>query len=172
MEEYLICSWSLTYGLFLLKARKFTQDEKKQYKEEFQENGFVGISKSIELEKLSHLDLQEIIKRPLNESDGFLCGCSNVVFIIDQMQWDKMLSLNNDRKREKEIKEKAEKIEYYMSIVAACEKTPKLYTDEEAKQARINYCNAVNEGGEGFMPHFYTFSEYENAKKQLEILEN
>ena len=59
------------------------------------------------------------------ESDGFLCGCSNVVFIIDQMQWDKMLSLNNDRKREKEIKEKAEKIEYYMSIIAACKIKPK-----------------------------------------------
>lgn len=172
MEEYLVCEWSMVYGIELVKARRFTEEEKKKYEKWYQELGFVGLDKSIKLDEINTQDLSDILNRPLGKSDGSFYGSSNQAYIISQEQWDRLISINTDRVNEKEKEHKIERINYYKSIISACEKATKLYTDDEAKQARINYCNAVNEGGEGFMPHFYTFSEYENAKKQLEILEN
>ena len=71
----------------------------------------------------------------------------------------------------KGTKERAGKIEYYKWAIAACEKQKKLYTNEEANEARRNFINVYNEGGEGFVPHFYTIDEYEEAKRKLEVLE-
>lgn len=43
-------------------------------------------------------------------------------------------------------------------------------TREEVNAARKRYNDLYNEGGEGYVPVFYTVDDYENAKKVLEEL--
>ena len=43
-------------------------------------------------------------------------------------------------------------------------------TKEEAAKKRREYNNLYNEGGCGFIPHFWTVDEYEDAKKELHKL--
>lgn len=38
------------------------------------------------------------------------------------------------------------------------------------KMLKKQYNNIHNEGGEGYIPHFYTYEEYEYAKKLLSKL--
>lgn len=171
MIEYLVCEWSMCYGVELLKARRFTDEEKKGYNEEFRDLGFVSLGKGVQLDEINMQELEEVLNRPLGKVDGYFCGSSNQAYIINQKQWDELIRLNDEKIREKKEKEREERINFYKSVIDKCEKVTRLYTDEEAKQARINYINVVNEGGEGFVPHFYTISEYENAKEQLRKLE-
>ena len=69
-------------------------------------------------------------------------------------------------------KEKSESIERYKKIVQACERWKKLYTKEESIAKAKEWNDIHNEGGEGFIPHFYTIDEYEYAKKKLEEFYN
>lgn len=55
---------------------------------------------------------------------------------------------------------------YYKKVIKECE-NHKLYHKEDIKKIRKQYNDIHNEGGEGYIPHFYTFEEYEYAKKQL-----
>ncbi len=169
MKEYLTCMYAYAYGASLVKARRFTEEEKKHYVEGYKEKGFVGISKSIDLKELNWIDVREILNN--RDDDGSFNGCGNCAYIVTEEEWNKLLELNNKRVAEKEKKERAGKIEYYKWAIAACEKQKKLYTNEEANEARRNYINVYNEGGEGFVPHFYTIDEYEEAKRELEVLE-
>lgn len=47
-----------------------------------------------------------------------------------------------------------------------------LYTEEEARRERKLWNDTYNEGGEGFVPKFYTYKEVEDAKKELEEITN
>lgn len=67
---------------------------------------------------------------------------------------------------EKAVREKAEYKQSLENFLAEAAKH-KLYTAEEAERARKNWINIVNEGGSGYVPHFYTFEEVESAKREL-----
>lgn len=43
----------------------------------------------------------------------------------------------------------------------------KLRTNEERKVWEHNYNNLMNEGGEGYVPHYPSVEEYESAKARL-----
>lgn len=67
---------------------------------------------------------------------------------------------------EKAAKEKAEHRQSLENFLAEAAKH-KLYTAEEAKRMRKTWNNVINEGGSGYVPHFYTFEEVESAKREL-----
>lgn len=73
-------------------------------------------------------------------------------------------------KSRKEKKETEESIAECRKIIEQCEKQEKLYTKEEAVKKRRDYNNLYNEGGEGYVPHFYTIEEYEFTKTKLNEL--
>ena len=104
------------------------------------------------------------------KADGSFLGCSNLAYIISAEEQKKLIELNNQKKSEKQQKEIQEKINFYETAVQNCEKQKKLYTEEEAKAKRKAYNNLHNEGGEGYIPHFYTIDEYERFKSQLKDL--
>ena len=170
MEEYLVCEVADSYGVSLCHARRFNNEEKAGYAEWFRETGFVGISSypTIDLKEINWIDVRNILNN--RKSDGSFNGCSNSAYIVTEDEWNKLIALNNQKRNEKLAKEKADDIEHYKKVIQACENQQKLYTKEEsiAKAKEWNYIH--NEGGEGFVPHFYTIDEYEYAKKKLEEL--
>ena len=81
-----------------------------------------------------------------------------------------MIELNEHKKKEKEKRETEEAIDGCKKIIERCEKQEKLYTKEEAAQKRRAYNRLYNEGGEGYVQHFYTIDEYEWNKTRLNEL--
>ena len=171
MEEYLVLENAYVYGISLQKARRFTEEEKLNYADWFKERGFVSLGKPVKLNEIKQCDLESIESIDLSKPDGEFNGSSNMSYIINEEVWEALITLNESKRKDRVQKEKQEKESDYKEIVQACEAAPKLYTPEEAKQARINYNNLYNEGGEGYVPHFYTVDEYEWAKKNLAELE-
>lgn len=168
MKEYLVCEVAYSYGVSLCKARRFTEEEKKDYVDWFKDKGFVGISDSTDLEYITWVDVKEVLKE--RKDDGSFSGSSNCVYIISEDEWNALIELNEKKRSEKEKKETEESIAEYRQIIEQCEKQEKLYTKEEAAKKRRDYNRLYNEGGEGYVPHFYTIEEYEFAKTKLNEL--
>ena len=167
MKKYLVCEVS-DYGVSLHHARRFTEEEKIKYVESYRERGFVSTSSDIDLEYMNFIDVKNILND--RQSDGSFCGCSNSAYIVTEDEWKKLIALNNQKRNERLAKEKAEDIEHYKKIIQACESQQELYTKEESIEKAKEWNDIHNEGGEGFVSHFYTIDEYEYAKKKLEEL--
>lgn len=170
MKEYLICEVAYSYGIYLHKARRFTEEEKEGLAEWFKNEGFVGIGKSTKLEHISWTDIGEILKD--RKADGSFSGCSNSAYIISEDEWKALIELNEKKREEKEKKKIEKSIAGYKQTIEQCEKQGKLYTKEEAAEKYRDYNRLCNEGGEGYVPHFYTIEEYEFAKAGLSELLN
>ena len=72
-------------------------------------------------------------------------------------------------REEKKAQEKADLIRSYEKILTKAS-GQMLYTKDEAAIARQNWIDLNNEGGEGYVPHFWTYDEVEDIKKKLEEL--
>lgn len=174
MDKYLVCEWAYSYGISLTEARRFTDEEKKRYADWFKETGFVSLGNHVDLEHVTWGELEPILNRPLNQTDGSFNGCGNQAYIINQSQWDALVSLNE--KKGKELKEQklAEKKESARKYIAWAEKYmesgQKLMTKDEYRRWARNYNNVMNEGGEGYIPDLPTLEAYEAAKEYIESL--
>lgn len=168
VKEYLTCKYATAYGVSLQKARRFTKEEKAGFADWYKEKGFVATSEQIKLEYIVWLDVREILKN--RSEDGSFQGCGNSAYIISEDEWNELATLNNKKKLEKELASKLEEIKECEKTIEACEKQSELYTREEARKKAREYNILYNEGGYGYVPHFYTTEEYEFAKKRLSEL--
>lgn len=119
------------------------------------------LAKAIEqtpLEDITFEDVQKVITA--SDNDGFLYN--DALYVITNEQKEALLNYNTKEILEKENKQ----INYYKELIKNIEKH-KLYHAQEVRKMKKQYNDIHNEGGEGYIPHFYTFEEYEYAKKQL-----
>ena len=165
MEKYLVCFTQVGYNPELGQARRLNEEEKTHYAPWFQDIGFVGIGENLELEHLNQLEVEKFLQR--EKPDGQFISSSGNVYIISRNEWDKLLELENSKKELVEQIKKDQKIAELQEIIHQCEKVEKLYTNEEAVEKRKQYNRLYNEGGYGYVPHFWTADEYNDAKKEL-----
>ena len=168
MKEYLVCEVAYLYSIYLRKARRFTEEEKEGLAGWFKNEGFVGIGDSTKLKYISWIDVREVLKD--RKDDGSFSGCSNCAYIISEDEWNTLTELKEKKRAEEEKKKTERSIAGYRQIIEQCEKQEKLYTKEEATEKYGNYNRLYNEGGEGYVPHFYTIEECEFAKNKLNEL--
>lgn len=119
------------------------------------------LAKAIEqtpLEDITFEDVQKVITA--SDNDGFLYN--DALYVITNEQKEALLNYNTKEILEKENKQ----INYYKELIKNIEKH-KLYHAQDVEKMKKQYNDIHNEGGEGYIPHFYTFEEYEYAKKQL-----
>lgn len=119
------------------------------------------LAKAIEqtpLEDITFEDVQKVITA--SDNDGFLYN--DALYVITNEQKEALLNYNTKKILEKENKQ----INYYKELIKNIEKH-KLYHAQDVRKMKKQYNDIHNEGGEGYIPHFYTFEEYEYAKKQL-----
>lgn len=124
------------------------------------------LAKAIEetsLEDITFEDVQKVITT--SDKDGFLYN--DALYVITNKQKEALLNYNKKEILEKENKQ----INYYKELIKNIEKY-KLYHAQDIEKMKKQYNDIHNEGGEGYVPHFYTFEEYEYAKKQLAKLIN
>lgn len=167
-KEYLVLERECLTEWYLRRARRFDEGEKKKYAEWFREYGFVAFDEGIKLEYVKLDDCKSITggRKP----DGAFCGCNNSCYIIDEAQWKMLLEVNEKNKKADILKEIDEQISECEEIIKKCEKQKKLYTKEEVIKKRDEYNKTYNEGGEGYVPHYYTFEEYDFTRKTLDRL--
>ena len=171
MKEYLVCH--IDGRGQLTKARRLTDEEKSQYVKEFRDRAFVGIrGESIDLK---YLMFDEILNYLDRESDGQFTGSSGNVYIINQDEWDELVQMNSEKEKTVKRKDLEENIVSWKQIVQRCEAIKaagNLYgTKEEAQKAKEKYNDFYNEVGDGYVPHFWTVEEYEDAKIKLTELQ-
>lgn len=119
------------------------------------------LAKAIEqtpLEDITFEDVQKVITA--SDNDGFLYN--DALYVITNEQKEALLNYNTKEILEKENKQ----INYYKELIKNIEKH-KLYHAQDVRKMKKQYNDIHNEGGEGYIPHFYTFEEYDYAKKQL-----
>lgn len=119
------------------------------------------LAKAIEqtpLEDITFEDVRKVITA--SDNDGFLYN--DALYVITNEQKEALLNYNTKEILEKENKQ----INYYKELIKNIEKH-KLYHAQDVRKMKKQYNDIHNEGGEGYIPHFYTFEEYEYAKKQL-----
>lgn len=170
METFWAVDWSMVYGVTVQRARRLTEAEKGRYLPVYKEYMMISTGERTPLE---HVRTDDLIASGLllRKPDGEFPGCGNSAYIISDDERTQLIALNERNKMEKEGKERESKIAYYSDIIAACKRQGKLYTPEEAAEKEKRYNQIYNEGGEGFMPKFYTKSDYEFARGQLAELE-
>lgn len=122
---------------------------------------------TIPLEDITFEDVQKVITT--SDNDGFLYN--NALYVITSEQKEALINYDTNNKIEKEKAQLTEEIYYYKKVIKECE-NHKLYHKEDIKKIRKQYNDIHNEGGEGYIPHFYTYEEYQYAKKQLTKLLN
>jgi hypothetical protein len=163
-----VLHWAFSYGLSLDEARHFTEKEKENYADWYKDLGLVGTGTTMELENLNvnTPEVQDILSR---ESIGSFKGCANNAYEITDEEWEALAELNRRAGVEEEIKQTEDDIARCQSIIDHCSRI-QLHTAEEAKRLRREYANAQNEGGEGYIPHFYTYDELSLAESDLKQL--
>lgn len=126
------------------------------------------LAKAIEqtpLEDITFEDVQKVITA--SDNDGFLYN--DALYVITNEQKEALINYNTNNKIKKEKAQLTEEIYYYKKVIKECE-NHKLYHKEDIEKIKKQYNNIHNEGGEGYIPHFYTYEEYEYAKKLLSKL--
>ena len=166
MDTFLAFEATMTYGCTLMRARRMNEEEKKHIKPEFHELMMVATGE--EYIDLHHIKPQDYPKR---DPDGSFRGCSNMAWTISQEEWDHFLELEHTREAEKKKAEREKRLSYLKKELARMEEQGKLYTKEEALQKARWYNNAFNEGGYGFVPHYYTQDEYDRTVAEIKQLE-
>lgn len=126
------------------------------------------LAKAIEqtpLEDITFEDVQKVITT--SDKDGFLYN--DALYVITNEQKEALINYDTNNKIKKEKAQLTEEIYYYKKVIKECE-NHKLYHKEDIEKIKKQYNNIHNEGREGYIPHFYTYEEYEYAKKQLSKL--
>lgn len=164
MEQFLTIENAYSYGIYLTKARHLTEEEKTHIKPEFWDTLYVGVGYT---ELLPHIQAEDLPQRP---ADGSFQGCSNGAYIISQAEWDAYVALNQRRAREAEKRALLSQIDGYMDLKDQAERQMPLPSREEAEATRRHWIAVENEGGEGYVPHFFCQEEYEDICRQLDEL--
>ena len=161
MEKYLTIAFHTSYcDASIQYARRFTEEEKKDYSEWFADCGFISLGDHIQLENITFSDA------PDRKSDGQFLGTNNYAYIITEEERDYYINLDKKRQKEDEEKELAERVDYLKSCIEAAERQRDLPTMEEAKRRMKAYNSLQNEDGDGYVPHIYSREEYERIKAE------
>lgn len=171
MTTYLTVEYAPAYGISLQSARRLTDSEKKGYIPEYQDYMMVGTGNNIDLDSISWIDLYEFLGK--RAPDGEFAGCNNRVYIITQEQWDALIAMNNDVAAHEAEQERNEEI---AALEAAKSRAEQQMVDGQlpdakaAKEAQKRYNDLYNEGGYGYVPHYYTAAEYADICAKLSQL--
>lgn len=158
--------------LELCLARFCTEEEKANFAEWCRDEMMFAVSGShIGLPHLYFPDLRDFLGHRI--SNGMFPGVASQVWIINKEEWDAILAMEQAA-AEKQAEEGRESL-----ITALLErkrlaerqmKDGKLPDKDEAERKAKRWNDTYNEGGEGYVPHFFTTEEYGEICKQLEEL--
>ena len=171
MTTYLTVEYAPGYGISLHTARRLTDDEKQSYLPEYQDYRLVGTGNDVDLNNITWISLYEFLGK--RAPDGEFAGCNNRAYIITQEQWDALIAMNNGVAVNKAEQERSAEIAELKQAKAHAEKqmvNGELPGKEEAREKAKRYNDVHNEGGYGYVPHYYYDEEYKRICARLDEL--
>lgn len=161
MQELYTIEYAYAYGVTLQKARRLTEVEKTHYTADYQDLMLIATGEDINLPHLHREDM------PRCEMDGCFPGCGNMAWIITPVEWDVYLALERERAGQEAGSQRAEEIAELERCKADAERQADMPSAAEACAREKAYNDLHNEGGEGYVPHIYSRTEYETICARL-----
>lgn len=171
MKEFLTVMFAEQGGVTLQTARRLTDSEKAKYRPESQDYMMVSTGNNVQLPNLTWMDLVNVIGS--QSIDGQFPGSGNRVYIITKDQWDALIAMDRGIASDSAEQARADEIAELEGAKASAEKqmvSGRLPTKEEAKKKAREYNNVHNEGGYGYVPHYYSGEEYRRICARLSDL--
>lgn len=170
MTAYLTVERTMS-DITLQTARRLTEQERKAYLPEYQDYMLIGMGDHVDLPNVSWMDLCKVLGD--QQPDGQFPGCGNQAYIITKEQWDALVAMDRAAGIEAARKARAEEIDCLEAAKASAEHqmvSGKLPTKEGATRKARDYNNVHNEGGYGYVPHYYSDEEYQHICTRLATL--
>lgn len=146
----------------IIKARWLSEEEKKTLTEEFKDIMVCGIEHR-EIKNLTYEDTENLWK-----SGRHVCfpGSHNDAVVISEEDAGRLIQIDKTLGRKKKIEDLKELIRIHKEELRFLS-SQKLHSRKEAKEAAAEWRKTMNEGGDGYIPHFYTCEELERCKDNL-----
>jgi len=146
----------------IIKTRWATDEEKKKLTKAFKDIMVYGIEHH-EINNLTYEDTEDLWK-----SGRHVCfsGGHNDAVIISEEDADRLIQMDKMLGRKKKVGDLKELIRIYKEELKFLS-SQKLHSGKEAKEAAAEWRKTMNEGGDGYIPHFYTYEELERCKDNL-----
>lgn len=154
-------------GCEIQSVRHLTDKEKTNYVEWARETTFI-CTDDMEPIKLRHIKWEDLLSR--GGSDGSVNGGNNQLWLISPSEIDYYIALNAKNTKVERVKELEQRKQELMQMLAEIDRFG-LHTPEEVRRLTAQWIATYNEGGEGYVPHYYTFEEAEYVKSQLAAIE-
>lgn len=168
MKTYLTVCQRFASSITLQKAEFLPEEEKRHFSEEYQDIVMRPVSDMINLEHLKWEDLYNVLAG--RKSIGTFPSTSNAVYEISQEEWDALMELDLKGKAAEEAKARSDERAELLAQKESAERQMvggRLPTAEEVQQKTEAWINTMNEGGEGYVPHYYTQEEYDDICRRL-----
>lgn len=157
----------------LCTARYMTDDEKKSYADWCRDRMMLMTSEPIYLRSLLSGEIGALAHIVGKELIGYFPGTSGRLYVVSDEEWDALIAANHQAAAAKADKERAERIDYLCTCLRRADAQRvdgNLPTTAEAREKALKWNNIYNEGGEGYVPHYYSQNEYDYLTAELAAL--
>lgn len=159
--------------IFLSTARRMTGEEKKRYAKWCQDLMMYLTGEPVYLRSLGWREVNALAHTADKDVIGLCPGGSGELYALADEEWAALISANQQAAAAKAVAERAERIDYLRDLLARADAQRvdgKLPSADEAKEKTRRYNLVFNEGGEGYVPHYYTQAEYERMAAEIDKL--
>lgn len=155
---------------FLATVRRMPDEEQQRYTEEYRGRMMLLTGEPVFLPALNDEDVYALAHISDKDVAGYLPSSSGLLFALTDDEWAALIAANRQAAAVKAAAERAGRINYLRDLLARADAQRvdgKLPSAGEAKEQARRYNNVYNEGGEGYVPHYYTQKEYDRMAAEL-----
>lgn len=159
--------------IFLSTARRMTGEEKKRYAKWCRDLMMYLTGEPVYLRSLGWREVNALAHTADKDVIGLCPGGSGKLYALTDDEWAALIAADQQTADAKAVAERAERIDYLRDLLARADAQRvdgKLPFAAEAKEKARRYNNVYNEGGEGYVPHYYTQEEYDRMSAELATL--
>lgn len=168
MKTYLTVCQHFASEITLQKAAYLSAEDKQHFLAEYRDIMMRPVSDTLSLDHLKRDDLYTLLAG--RKSIGQFYGSSNMIYEISQNEWDALVELNAKGEAAEEAKARSDEQAELIAQKESAERQMsdgRLPTAEEAKAKTKAWANTMNEGGDGYVPYYYTQEEYDEICRRL-----
>lgn len=158
---------------FLSTARRMTDEEKKRYAKWCRDLMMYLTGEPVYLRSLGWREINALANTADKEIVGLCPGGSGKLYALTDDEWAALIAADQQAAAAKAAAERAGRIDYLRDLLARADAQRvggELPSAGEAKEQARRYNNVYNEGGEGYVPHYYTQEEYDRMSAELATL--
>lgn len=155
---------------FLATVRRMPDEEQQRYTEGYRGHMMLMTGEPVFLPALSDAEVYDLAHIAGKDVAGYLPRSSGELYALTDDEWAALIAANQQAAAAKAAAERAGRIDYLRDLLARADAQRvdgKLPSADEAKEQAHQYNNVYNEGGEGYVPHYYTQEEYERMAAEL-----